>query len=229
MKIQEKYLEALKKFDNYVIVSEWAQRFAELYPDELSKANEQAQKQKNATTGLRELAARISSRLARNEFNGLVEIDDSERPRKVRYITKEELEQKTVQEIEEDLEPLTRREIEAKAENTMALAELYRLDEFRNIQKAFKTFFNIDFELDHAKALLNKSESGDHHPDNFQLLFKYHNAKKNNSNWKRFTMEEQITYIQKALELHALVADQLDVKIDQRILNSLMQRLKAVY
>lgn len=64
MKIHEKYLEALKTFDGFVTVSEWAVKFGEMYPELLEKANKEAQNQKNDTTGLREIAARISSRLA---------------------------------------------------------------------------------------------------------------------------------------------------------------------
>ena len=91
MKITEKYLEALKTFTDYVTVSEWAQRFSEMFPDELQKANEQAANQKHDTTGLREIAARISSRLSTGGYSKEVLIDDSERPRKVKYITKDEL------------------------------------------------------------------------------------------------------------------------------------------
>jgi exopolyphosphatase/pppGpp-phosphohydrolase len=40
----QKYLEALKTFDDWVIVSEWAVRVGELYPDILEAANEQASK-----------------------------------------------------------------------------------------------------------------------------------------------------------------------------------------
>lgn len=58
MKITEKYLEALKIFTDYITVSEWAQRFSEMFPDELQKANEQAANQKQDTTGLREIAAK---------------------------------------------------------------------------------------------------------------------------------------------------------------------------
>ena len=72
----QKYLEALKTFDDWVIVSEWAMRVGELYPDILEAANEQAINQANETTGLRELAARISSRLSTGGFPE-VEIDDS--------------------------------------------------------------------------------------------------------------------------------------------------------
>ena len=46
MKIQEKYLEALKTFSDFVTISEWAIKFAEMNPDELERANEQAIKQK---------------------------------------------------------------------------------------------------------------------------------------------------------------------------------------
>jgi hypothetical protein len=38
----QKYLEALKTFDDWVIVSEWAVRVGELYPDILEAANKQA-------------------------------------------------------------------------------------------------------------------------------------------------------------------------------------------
>jgi hypothetical protein len=229
MKIHEKYLEALKTFDDYVIVSVWAEKVGELYPDLLEKANQEAQNQKIETTGLREIAARISSRLSTGGFDGFVKIDSSERPRKIKYITQEEFQENTTHDIEEDLEPLTRKEIEKNAEDKFVSIEVYRLDEFRNIQKAFKSFFNLDFELDHAKALLNKSEQGKHHPKNFQLLLKYHNAKKNNSNWKRFSMDEQETYIREVVKLQSLVADKLDIEINEQILNSLILRLKQVF
>ncbi len=40
MKIHEKYLEALKTFDGFVTVSEWAVKFGEMYPELLEKAIE---------------------------------------------------------------------------------------------------------------------------------------------------------------------------------------------
>ena len=39
MSFRNKYLEALKTFNDWVIVSEWAQRFGELYPDLLETIN----------------------------------------------------------------------------------------------------------------------------------------------------------------------------------------------
>ena len=48
----QKYLEALKTFDDWVIVSEWAIKIEEAYPDLLTEANAQAEQQANLTTGL---------------------------------------------------------------------------------------------------------------------------------------------------------------------------------
>lgn len=229
MKIHEKYLEALKTFTDFVTISEWAVKFGEMYPDELKKANEQASKQKNDTTGLRELAARMSSRLASGGFSSTVEIDDSERPKKVRYITKDQLELNIQKEIEEDVEPLRRQDIISNAVDKMEILDLYRISEFENIQKAFKQFFGVDFEIDHAEALLNNDQQGEHHPNNLQLLLKYHNGKKNKKSWKRFTFQEQEEYIKQTVNLQSLVADKFDVEINNKILESLLNRLKEIY
>ena len=229
MKITEKYLEALETFTDYVTVSEWAQRFSEMFPDELQKANEQAANQKHDTTGLREIAARISSRLSTGGYSKEVLIDDSERPRKVKYITKDELIEQEQIEIDEDIEPLRRQDIINNATNQLEIFALYRITEFENIQKAFKQFFGLDFEIDHAEALLNSEKQGEHHPSNLQLLLKYHNGKKNKNSWNRFTFEEQEDYIKKSVALHSLVADKFDVKIDNKILESLLVRLEKIY
>ncbi|WP_368030770.1 HNH endonuclease [Arcobacter sp. s6] len=229
MKITEKYLEALKTFTDYVTVSEWAQKFSEMFPDELQKANEQAANQKQDTTGLREIAARISSRLSTGGYSKEVLIDDSERPRKVKYITKDELIEQEQIEIDEDIEPLRRQDIINNATNQLEIFALYRITEFENIQKAFKQFFGLDFEIDHAEALLNSEKQGEHHPSNLQLLLKYHNGKKNKNSWSRFTFEEQEDYIKKSVALHSLVADKIDVEIDNMILESLLVRLEKIY
>jgi hypothetical protein len=229
MKIHEKYLEALKTFKDFVTISEWATKFSDMYPDELERANEQASKQKNDTTGVRELAARISSRLSAGGYSQTVQIDDSERPRKVKYITADELEEHTKHEIDEDVEPLRRQDIINNANDKMKVLELYRISEFENIQRAFKLFFAVDFEIDHAQALLNNDKQGEHHPDNLQFLLKHHNAKKSKKSWKRFTFEEQIDYIKKTISLQSLVADKFNVEIDNNILDSLSSRLKMIY
>ena len=229
MKIVEKYLEAIKTFTDYVTISEWAIKFSELYPDELEKANQQAANQKNDTTGLREIAARISSRLSTGGYSKEVLIDDSERPRKVKYITKDELIEQEQIEIDEDIEPLRRQDIINNATNQLEIFALYRITEFENIQKAFKQFFGLDFEIDHAEALLNNEKQGEHHPNNLQLLLKYHNGKKNKNSWNRFTFDEQVDYIKKSVALHSLVADKFEVEIDNKILDSLLNRLNEIY
>lgn len=229
LKIRDKYLEVLKTFTDSVTISEWAIKFSEMYPDELEKANQQALNQKTNTTGLREIAARMSSNLSSGAFSKYIQIDDSEHPKKVKYITENEFEEHTQNEIDEDIEPLKRQDIINNAKDNMKILELYRISEFENIQKAFKLFFGIDFEIDHAEALLNDNKQGKHHPNNLQFLLKHHNGKKNKKSWARFSFDEQIDYIKKAISLQSLVADKFNIEIDNKILELLLNRLKEVY
>lgn len=229
MNIRGKYLEALKTFDDWVIVSEWAIKVGELYPDLLAKAEIEAANQANETTGLREIAARISSAINHGAYKNQIEIDNSERPRKVRYIPESAREEHESQEVEEDVAPLRRDEIIRLAMQSMNNIDKYRASEFDSIAKQLKSFFGLDFEVDHANALLNKDEPGMHHPDNFQLLLKSHNGKKNNNNWKKFNLEEQIEYIKTAIKLQNIVASRLSIDIDNSVLDSLLERLKNVY
>jgi len=224
----QKYLEALKTFDDWVVVSKWAIRVGEIYPDLLERANEQAANQANETTGLRELAARISSNLSSGGFPD-VEVDDSERPRKVRYISDTDKQTKIDDELEADIEPLTRAERERNDFKNLTEIEKYRLEEIFAISKQLNKFFSVDFEVDHATALLNLTESGKHHPDNLQLLIKAHNSKKNKKNWKRFTIDEQIEYIKHVLALQTLIASRLGVSLVNDVLESLLERLGKVY
>ncbi|MEM7186460.1 MAG: HNH endonuclease [Bacteroidota bacterium] len=228
MKVHEKYTEALKTFSEYVTVHEWAQRVCELYPDLLKKAEKEARAQKQETTGLREIAARISSRLSSGNFKN-VEIDVNERPRKVKFTSVQEQQSNQAKELVEDFEPINRIEIINHAKDKLKIYELYRLDEFKNIQKAFNEFFGIDFERDHAQALLNKEDRGDHHPDNIQLLLKYHNTKKSNNSWDRFSFEEQKKYILDTIKLQTNVAGKFDIELNNDILTHLLNRLKMIY
>lgn len=224
----QKYLEALKTFDEWITVSEWAVKVGELYPAILEEANEQASKQKNDTTGLRELAARISSRLSTGGFPE-VEIDESQRPRLVHYMTSNEKKSREEDELESDIEPLTRAEKIRQSLASLSEYERYRIEEMEAIAKQFNRFFSVDFEVDHAHALLNPSDAGSHHPDNLQLLIKVHNGKKNKSNWKRFSIEEQIEYIKHVIALQTLIASRLDVNLVDDVLDSLLERLSKVY
>jgi len=224
-----KYLEALKTFDDWVIVSEWAQRFGELHPDLLEKAEKEAQNQANDTTGLREIAARISSVISNGAYENQIDIDTSERPRKVRFIPEASRKEHDAQEIEEDVAPLRRDEIIKKAMISMSTHDKYRVSEFEDIAKKLKSFFGLSFEVDHANALLNPDEPGLHHPDNFQLILKAHNSKKNNENWVRFTFDEQVEYMDTSIKLQLLVASRFGDELDENILSSLISRLKNVY
>jgi len=224
----QKYLEALKSFEDWVVVSEWAIKVGEIYPDLLEAANVQAANQANETTGLRELAARISSNLSSGGFSD-VEIDDSERPRKVRYISETDKQTRIDDELEADIEPLTRAERIRSDFANLTEVERYRIEEIETISRQLNKFFSIDFEVDHATALLNPTASGKHHPDNLQLLIKAHNAKKNKKNWKRFTIDEQIEYIKHVLALQTLIASRLGVSLENDVLESLFERLVKVY
>ena len=229
MNITEQYLEALKGIDGWTIVSEWAQKVGELYPDLLEKANEEAKNQANDTTGLREIAARISSAIARGAYLDNIEIDNSERPRKIRYVSSEEHEANVEDEIDEDVAPLKRNEIIKIAEQAMSNSEKYRLEEFEVISRQLKRFFCLDFEVDHAQALLNSSQPGSHHPDNLQLILKTHNGKKNNDNWQRFSFEEQKNYIKSVIQTQGIVASRLGIEITEDVLGSLLERLQKIY
>lgn len=229
MNITKKYLEALKEINDWVIVSDWARKVGELYPDLLDKANQEAEHQLRDTTGLREIAARISSAIVRGAYIDNIEIDESDKPRKIRYVSAAEHEQHVQQEIEDDVAPLKRGEIIQKAESNLSEYELYRIEELNAISKMLKKFFQLDFEVDHANALLSKAGAGQHHPDNLQLLLKAHNSKKNNNNWSRFSVDEQVEYILVATKLQAIIAPRMALVCDDSVLDGLLDRLKVVY
>lgn len=229
MSITDQYLEALKAFDDWVIVSEWATKFGELHPDLLEKANQEAANQANETTGLREIAARISSNISRGAYEDSIEIDTSERPRKVRFIPEDQRGAHETQEIEEDVAPLRRDERIKQDLQSMSVNEKYRTAEFEAIAKQLRGYFGLDFEVDHAQALLNRAKPGAHHPDNLQLIIKAHNSRKSNGNWARFTLEEQVEYIETVVRLQEMVASRFESDLDKGVIDSLLMRLKKVY
>jgi len=224
-----KYLEVLSTFDDWIIVSEWAQRFTEKYPDLLDKANREAENQANDTTGIREIAARIGSIISQGGYEDKIEIDTSERPRKVRYIAEKDRVEHEKQDIEDDVAPLRRSEIIKLALQSMGNSEQYRITELESISKQLKTFFELEFEVDHASALLNRENPGGHQPDNLQILLKAHNAKKNNDNWVRFSIDEQIDYIEGAIRIQGVVASRMGIEMEYEILESILERLRKVF
>lgn len=229
MNITEKYLEALKSSANWLIVSDWAIKVGELYPDILTKADSDASNQAQETTGLREIAARISSAISRGAYAGVIEIDDTERPRQVRFLPEDARQAHIDHDVDEDVAPLRRDEIIKLSMSRMDNGNKYRVTEFEAISKQLKIFFGIEFEVDHANALLNNESPGHHHPDNFQLLIKAHNGKKNNKNWERFTLEEQVEYIKTVISLQSIVASRLNIEMENNVLDSLLERIRNVY
>jgi len=224
----QKYLEAIKTFDDWVIVSIWAEKVGEMYPEILLEADEQAKNQANETTGLREIAARISSRLSSGGFPD-IETDETEKPRKVKFITESGKKDRAELELELDIEPLTRAERIRFYSEKLNETDRYRIEEIETISKQLNKYFGVDFEVDHALALLNQDKPGEHHPDNLQLLIKAHNGKKNKKNWQRFTVEEQIKYIDNVIALQTLIASKLEINLVDNVLDLLLERLKRVY
>ena len=98
-----------------------------------------------------------------------------------------------------------------------------------SISSALNSFFRIDFEVDHSSALLNPQNPGQHHPDNIQIILKSHNRMKSNNNWMRFSLEEQIEYIKAAVKLQSMVAKKMKVDMDEKVIESIIQRLKLVF
>ncbi len=227
--INDKYLSALEKANDWITISEWAQKVSEGFPELLQKAAKQAAAQKNETTGLREIAARLSSQISRGAFGNTVEIDLSERPKRVRWLSEEAAKEHEELEIEEDLEPLKRSQKIKKQSDAFTIKEKYRFGEFDGIIRQLNALFATDFELDHAQAILNKADPGNHHPDNFQILTRSHNRKKSGTNWSRLTIDEQIAYIFSVIGTQKIVARKMKLDIQDEILTLIVDRIKRVY
>ena len=229
MKIKDKYLEVLKTMDEWAPVSEWAIKVGEVYPEILAKAEVQAANQAQDTTGLREIGARISSEISSGSYIGQIEIDSSEVPRKVLYVTGDVIAKHAAEDEEDDVAPLKRAEIERRDFAKLTSVERYRLEEFQSISRQLKSFYGFEFELDHASALLAEESPGAHHPDNLQFLLAWHNRKKQNSNWPRFTLDEQLAYIRAAVDLQKLVIERLGLEDQTDVVDALLERIARVY
>jgi len=227
--MSDKYLAVLKTLNGWVTVSEWAIKFGEIYPDLLDKAEEEAKNHKKPSTGLREIAARISSNVSTGKFTGHIEVDESERPKRVRILSDELVLNYIESEIEIDLEPLTRAQKIRSDESKLTVKERYRVSEFEGIISQLKEFFNLDFELEHAKAILNPTDPGTHHPDNMQILLKSHNRTKSNSNWERFSIKEQIEYIEAVVRVQKIVSQKMGIEMEDDVIRSVIERIKLIY
>lgn len=229
LSMAEKYLEALRKIGTWTTVSDWAIEFGQMFPDLLDKANAEAKNHKKPSTGVREIAARISSHVSTGKYAGQIEIDESERPKRVKILSDEAATNYVEKEIEDDLEPLTRTQKIKFDESNLSLKDKYRINEMEAIISLLRSFFGLDFEFEHARAILNPTEPGNHHPDNIQILLKSHNRSKGNSNWDRFSLDEQIEYIEAVVRVQKIVSKRMKIEIEEDILMSVIDRLKKVY
>ena len=229
LSMAEKYIETLKKVNGWITVSDWAIKFGEMFPDLMAKADIEAKSHKKPSTGLREIAARISSNVSTAKFAGQIEIDESERPKRVRILSAEAASHYIEKEMEDDLEPLSRSQRIKSDEANLTVKERYRISEFEGIISQLKEFFNLDFELEHAKAILNPTDPGPHHPDNMQILLKSHNRTKSNSNWPRFTIKEQIEYIEAVVKVQKIVSQKMGIEMEDDVIQSVIERIKVIY
>src|SRR3989339_348461 len=227
--ISDSYLEALRAINEWTTVSEWAIKVGEMFPELLEKANAEAKKHKRPSTGIREVAARISSAVAMGRFSAKIEVDESERPKRVKILSEVDAANYEEREIEADLEPLTRAQRIKSDEESLGTKERYRVAELDAIIRQLKEFFNLDFELEHAKAILNPNDPGKHHPDNLQILLKSHNRLKSNENWERFSLQEQIEYVQAVVKVQKLVSTKMKIDLHEEVIGSIIERLKLVY
>jgi hypothetical protein len=67
-----------------------------------------------------------------------------------------------------------------------------------------------------------------HHLPNLQILFKYHNGKKIKIIGIESPMKNKKIILKNTIALHSLLTSKFDVKIDNKILTSFLNRLKEV-
>lgn len=121
LNIGQLYIETLIKQDQEITFGEWARLFSKDHPDLFEKAHKEAVAQKRPSTGLRELAARMSSMIAAGRYHDCVSVNRLERPMKVKYISTLDREEIETEEEEE----ITREEqIQRDIEN-LSVHELY--------------------------------------------------------------------------------------------------------
>lgn len=158
--INEKYLYALSTAAEWLTVSEWALKVAELFPDLLANAEAQAANQKNDTTGLREIAARLSSRISSGGFGSQIEVDASERPKKVRFLTAIEQQQHEAEEVEEYLAPLRRIDIIKRDSEQLSVAEQKQYIEAAiTLQTLVASRMSVEVETHVKASLLSRLEA----------------------------------------------------------------------
>ena len=224
----EKYLEAIKSLEDWATVMECAIRVSEMYPELLEEAEIQASNQSRKTNGIGALTAIIAGRISSKSLKNVL-VDNSFKPRKVKFVSEDEQNISIEEDIKSDVEPLTRIEKIKSDLSQLTEYEKYRIEEIETVTKSLNKYFSLDLEVDHSYALFNDEKQGYHHPDNLQILTKSHNGKKSKKNWEKFKIEEQVEYIRTLITHQSLIYDKFSIDIEPEILDLLVNRLSKVF
>ena len=219
----DKFMEVLQTFEKSVTIAEWAKRIVELYPAVLIQTNSKTDRRMTVV----ELGAAISLKVSKGEFSQ-IEVENCTPYRKVRYVSNETKKELSNDYASRDMEIITIEERINADILKLNESDQYRVEEFKSIVEQLNRYFNMNFELHHARSLSNKQQSGKHHPDNLQLLTTEHTFKKED-NVAKFTIEEQKAYIKRVLVVDSMVSKALDITLTDEVLDMLLDRLAKVY
>ncbi len=156
-------------------------------------------------------------------------IVDTSGIKKVTYASDEEIEEYESNAEAKEEEYLSRKDIIKRDEESLTQIEKWNIDDFYVIAKMLNDSFNLDFEVDHAKALMNPIDPGNHHPDNLQILSKRFNGIKNSKNWDRYSWEEQEEHIRDCVDPYLKNRERLDIDGTKEDLDYIIDRLKKIY
>lgn len=79
----KKYLETLKTFDDFVTITEWANQFVEMYPDEIKELKE------DEKVLIRNIVKSITSLVSTGKWSNIILIDKNTKPQKIKFIADE--------------------------------------------------------------------------------------------------------------------------------------------
>ena len=219
----DKFIEVLQTFNHSVTIAEWSKRIVELYPAVLTQQNAK----NNEVMTLRELTARISLKVSKEEFSG-VEMENSLPYRKVRYMASGMRKEYIKKIANQDIEPIIIAERMKEDINKLNESERYRIEEFIGITDQLNRYFNLNFQLHHSLSLTNSKNIGKHSADNIQLLTAEHILLREDGEPK-FTIEEQKAYIKRIIVVHTMVSKHLDITLTDEVLDMLLDRLAKIY
>lgn len=219
----DKFIEVLQTFNHPVTIAQWSKRIVELYPAILTQQNSKH----SELMSLRELTARISLKVSKEEFSE-VEVEKSLPYRKVRYISSEIKKEYIKKIANQDIEPIIIEERMKEDINRLNEFERYRIEEFIEITNQLNRYFNLNFQLHHALSLTNSRNMGKHYAENLQLLTEEHALLREDGE-KKFTIEEQKAYIKRIIVVHTIVSKHLDICLTDEVLDMLLDRLAKVY